>query len=103
MKDPVIFICLLGRVLWMNQTYIKVNLQSEDDLFETLNGKFGFEVFEEAFQLIQKNVPETFEYSSIEFVSFLMIKIRLDMISGMELHLHTLLDSKSLFKFQTPF
>lgn len=69
-KLPVVLIDVFGRVLWMNEMFKNVNLLSEEDLYESLVTKFGFEVFEQGLDKVIKDLPEEYKISNIEFVIF---------------------------------
>lgn len=69
-KDPIIFIDLLGKVLWANESFYSVYLKCEDDLMECNSHDYGFEVYHEALQTVIRELPKDCRVSEIDFVSF---------------------------------
>lgn len=67
----VIIVDLLGRVLWMNDLFQRVNIKGEDDLIESLYGQYGFEALEEGLDFLFSTYPKTHSHSTIDFVSFI--------------------------------
>lgn len=74
-NDQVIVIDLLGRLLWKNETFSAVNLKCDDDLLESISLDYGFEVFQDGFEIIMKDLPTEYTISTIEFVIFNIFNI----------------------------
>lgn len=72
-KDQVMMVDLIGRVIWMNDLFKRVNLKTENDLLESLFSEYGFEIYNEGLEYVLKNFPETHEENTIIFVSIQII------------------------------
>lgn len=75
-QDQVIMIDLLGRVIWMNELFKSVNFKHDNDLLDSLVSEFGFEVYNEGVNFVLKNLPLTYEISTINFVSCFLSNYR---------------------------
>lgn len=68
-NDQVIIIDMLGRMIWMNETFQDVNLKDlEVDIYESLLNDFGFEAYLELFEEVTKNNLDELKSNDIEFV-----------------------------------